>query len=181
MRCFLLPFTLLLAGAAFAATIPRMSFEHIVRSSPRAVRGVVARSWSSWDVTHTAIWTHYEIRVAETLRGPRASTFTISEPGGVVEGVGMAVPGAPQYSVGQEAVIFAYSTPIGYWRVRGFGQGWFRVEERDGRRIVRSPQTDALLIGARAATMKAAAEPVEDSLDGFLERVRAQILLEEGR
>ena len=166
----------LITGASLhAASVPAMSFEHIVRSSPRAFRGVVTKSWSAWDEGRTAIWTHYEIRVAETLRGPAGATFTISEPGGTVDGLTMEVPGAPRFSVGEEAVVFAYQTPIGYWRVRGWGQGGFRVDRQDGHGVVRAQlAAGVLLIDPKGTTAKAAAQypPGKEPLDAFLQRVR---------
>lgn len=174
---------LIAASSLSAASVPRMSFERVVRSSPRAFRGVVTKSWSAWDAGRTAIWTHYEIRVAETLRGPGVATFTMSEPGGVVGGLGMEVPGAPRFRIGEEAVVFAYQTPLGYWRVRGWGQGRFRVEELAGRRVVRAPQTGAALLDLRAPRAKAAAlsPPDRQPLEAFLERARAIIRQEESR
>ncbi len=161
-----------------------MSFERVVRSSPRAVRGVVVRSRSAWDADRNAIWTHYDIRVSETLRGPTGAIFTISEPGGRVDDLEMRVPGAPRFSVGEEAVIFAYPTPLGYWRVRGWGQGRFRVERGDGAAVVRLParptgptRPDEARKN-RAATL---APRDREQLDSFLERARTLIGLEEGR
>ena len=175
---------LLAAGALGATSVPRMSFEHVVRSSPRAFRGVVTRIWSGWDPGRTSIWTHYEIRVTETLRGPGGPTFTISEPGGVVGDLEMRVPGAPRFTVGEQAVVFAYQTPLGYWRVRGWGQGRFRIDEDNGRHVVRLPQTDASLLDLRSPLPKAAAaqqQPDVESLDSFLERVRGLIRQEQAR
>jgi len=172
---------LLAAVALSAASVPRMSFERVVRSSPRAVRGVVVKSWTGWDAARTAIWTHYEIRVSETLRGPGVATLTISEPGGTVDGLTMEVPGSPRFSVGEEAVVFAYRTPIGYWRVRGWGQGRFSIEEHNGQLVVRAPRTAALRIDPKAPPPKAAASPAGESLEAFLERARTIIRQEESR
>jgi hypothetical protein len=184
MRLPLLAAAILAVAATLsAATVPRMSFERIVRSSPRAIRGEVVRSWSAWDEAHAAIWTHYEIRVAETLRGPAAAMFTISEPGGAVGDLAMRVPGAPEFAVGEKAVFFTYPTPLGYWRVSGWGQGRFRIDEQDGGLVVRSPQPGAAILDMRPAAAKAAAvsERGGQSLEAFLERTRALIRLEEGR
>ncbi|MEZ5365825.1 MAG: hypothetical protein R2748_26710 [Bryobacterales bacterium] len=166
-----------------AATVPRMSFEQIVRDSPRAVHGVVVRSWSAWDAQRTAIWTHYEVRVSETLRGPSAQTLIISEPGGVVEDVAMSVPGAPRLEVGEEAVLFAYPTPLGHWRIRGWGQGRFPVETVAGRSVVRSPRVDAVKLTNRTAalTPESAWTPSGEDLAAFLGRVRRLIAVESSR
>jgi hypothetical protein len=169
---------------ASATSVPHMSFERVVRDSPRAFRGVVVRSWSAWDDARAAIWTHYEIRVTETLRGSAQAMFTLSEPGGAVGNLAMQVPGAPRFAVGEEAVVFAYPTPIGYWRVQGWGQGLFRIETQGGRRIVQSPSPGVLLLDARTGKAKTpSASPNMDgrSVESFLESVRSLIRVEEGR
>ena len=173
----------LLAGMSLsAASVPRMSFERVVRSSPRVVRGVVTRSWSAWDANRRTIWTHYDLRVSETLRGPAGPSFVISEPGGTVDGLTMEVPGAPRFSIGEEAVVFAYPTPLGYWRVRGWGQGRFRIEQRNGQSIVRAPDTGALLLDLRTPNAKAAATAAgPQDLEAFLEHARALIGREAGQ
>jgi hypothetical protein len=162
------------AAALPGASVPRMSFEQVVRSSPRAVHGVVVRTWSAWDASRTAIWTHYEVRVSETLRGPAEGTFTISEPGGAVGDLAMRVPGAPRLSVGQQAVLFAYPTPIGYWRISGWGQGLFPV---NGSSVKPARLEGVTLLN----TAGAAPKPEPESLDAFLGRVRSIVRAEEGR
>jgi len=104
-----------------------MSLGEIAESSERVVHGVVTRKWSAWDDSHRYIWTHYEIQVNDTLKGPVGTRFTISEPGGMVGDIGMNLSGAPEFRVGDEIIVFAYQTPIDYWRVRGYSQGGFMV------------------------------------------------------
>ncbi|MCB1018639.1 MAG: hypothetical protein H6509_07760 [Bryobacterales bacterium] len=179
----ILSLLLLVAALLPGATVPRMSFEQIVRDSPRAVHGVVVRSWSAWDAQRTAIWTHYEVRVSETLRGPASSTLTISEPGGVAGDVAMRVPGAPRLEVGEQAVLFAYPTPLGHWRIRGWGQGRFPVETVAGRSVVRGPRVDAVRLTDRTAalTAESAGTPGGEDLAAFLGRVRRLVAEEAAR
>src|SRR6185437_15429221 len=82
-------------------------------------RGGATRFWMSWDSVHKYIWTHYEISVAEALRGPAERSFVVSEPGGSLDGVRMQTSGTVPYSVGEDVVLFVYRTPIGFWRVFG--------------------------------------------------------------
>ena len=58
--------------------------------------------------------------------------LTISEPGGDLDGKHMQIVGAPRYEVGEEVVVFASPTPIGYLRTCGWGQGKFEVRPGDG-------------------------------------------------
>ena len=129
---------ILLAAAAIgqavagAAVAPRLTAEELTAQSERIVRGRVARSWTAWDPVHKYIWTHYEVAVSENIRGPHTATITVSEPGGTLDGVTMQTSGTLPFAAGEDAVLFLYRTPIGYWRVAGGPQGKFIVEH-DGR------------------------------------------------
>ena len=121
-----------LLAVAAAAVAPRITAEELVAQSEWIVRGHVARSFAAWDSKHKYIWTHYEVAVAEMLRGPYAPTVTVSEPGGTLDGVNMQTSGTLPFAAGEDAVLFLYKTPIGYWRVAGGPQGKFTVN-REGR------------------------------------------------
>ena len=117
---------LLLVPDAGATMAPRLSFEELVARSERIVHGRCLRSWSAWDAPGRFIWTHTEIQLLDRLKGS-AVTVVVSELGGIVGGLGLAVEGVPRYQPGEEVVLFLYQTPIGYWRARGLEQGVYRV------------------------------------------------------
>lgn len=119
------------AALATAAVYPRFSVENLVDRSAVIVEGQVSRSWTAWDSEHKFIWTHYELRVTDRLRGGDA-TVTVSEPGGSLNGVHMGVSGAQPYLANEHVLVFLFKTPLGYWRTSGGGQGKFSVAG-DGR------------------------------------------------
>jgi hypothetical protein len=119
---------LLLCAAADAAIVPRLSLEQLVDQSEVIVHGRVARTWVEWDRSHKYIWTHHEIEVIDPIRGAALASVIASEPGGKLDGIEMKFSGALQYSAGEEAVVFLYRTPVGYWRATGFGQGKYTVQ-----------------------------------------------------
>lgn len=110
-----------------------MSLEDIVDASESIIHGTVLRSWSAWDEGHQYIWTHYEVQVADRLKGGPPGTLVISEPGGIVGETALQIAGTPQYEVGEEVVLFAERTPLGYLRTCGWGQGKFRVDRTAAR------------------------------------------------
>jgi hypothetical protein len=134
----------LVAGAASlqATMVPRMSLEEVVDASESIVHGTVARTWSDWDEGHKYIWTHYEIHVAEQLKGGVPGKIVVSEPGGVVGETELQIVGTPRYEVGEEVVLFAERTQLGYLRTCGWGQGKFRV--------TRSAPTGKVTVGTAA-------------------------------
>lgn len=180
------PLALLLAALLAplqATTVPEMSFDEIVSRSSAIVHGTVVRSWSSWDPDRTTIWTHYEIQVRTRLKGGPGPMVTISEPGGEVDGKHMQIVGAPRYEVGEEVVVFATPTPIGYLRTCGWGQGKFDVRPAgDGaaRRVVRaSPLGVRLVRGENSAPGTAALNGAD--LDAFFAKVQAVMAGESSR
>jgi hypothetical protein len=139
---------LLSLGGVEAAVIPRLSAEELTARSEAILQGSVVRSWAAWDDKHKYIWTHYEIAVSDTIRGAAGRTFTISEPGGTLDGRTQLVSGVTRYAIGEDAVLFLYRTPIGYWRVTGGPQGKFTIAS-DGR--VRVDRDATVVRGDRAA------------------------------
>ncbi len=119
------------------------------------------------------------------LKGLAARNIVISEPGGTVGNTGMQIAGAPRYSVGEEVVLFATRTPIGYLRTVGWGQGkYVVVDARDsGRRVVRSSVRDITLFDPISKTGSPPGQKptILGRLDGvelnaFKERVRQLVV-----
>jgi hypothetical protein len=118
---------LLVCLAAQATLVPALSLEGLIDQSEIIVHGRVTGSWPAWDSKHKYIWTHYRIEVLDPIRGNPGASLVVSEPGGALDGVYMTISGALDYSVGEEAVVFLYRTPIGYLRATGSGQGKYTV------------------------------------------------------
>lgn len=132
---------LVLAGSCLkAAVFPRITAEELTAQSQLIVEGSIVRSWTAWDSAHKYVWTHYELAVTDAIRGTRGPTVTVSEPGGSLDGIHQQFSGAVPYWIGENAVLFLYKTPIGYWRAAGGPQGKFTVEP-DGR--IRANTQDA--------------------------------------
>ena len=125
-------FLLLLTACGSATTIPRLTFEQITDQSEVIVTGEVTRSWTDWDASHQFIWTHHEISIAGTHKGRPSTTVIVSEPGGTVAGLGMAVAGSVAYQPGETVVVFLQRVPNGNLRTAGWGQGKYLVD-RAGR------------------------------------------------
>ncbi len=148
-----MPFRLLLwlflcFTTAQATLVPRLSLEQLAAESELVVHGTVVRRWADWGPSRKFIWTHHEVRVADMLKGRPALSVIVSEPGGEIGEIGMAVAGAPRYCVGQEVVLFLDRTPLGYLRGSGWGQGNFSIVESpaDQTKRVRSAHVGASLI-----------------------------------
>lgn len=170
---------LLTAGVGLrAAVVPRYSLEELAHSSALIVHATVRGSWVAWDERGLYLWTHYRLEPLETIKGVAAGQVVVSEPGGTLDGVTMLVSDVVQFHQGEEVVVFLYRNGLGYWRVRGYGQGKFTlVEAKDGVKKLHT-NLDALQI---VETGAAAADGAE-ALNGWtLGRLRGQLRLAGGR
>ena len=123
-----------------ATSIVRLSLEETVAQAEWIVSGDVVRTWCGWETGHRLIWTHTEIAVRERWKGVGGATITVSEPGGVIGDIAMAIAGMVRYSPGEHVVVFLYRTPIGFIRTVGLAQGKLMV---DGRGLVHPSIADA--------------------------------------
>ena len=134
----LLAVALAVAGSVAATVVVRLTLEELVERSEVVVHGRCLRTWAAWDAERRFIWTHNEIQVLDRWKGAAGAAVVVSELGGIVGDIGMAVDGVPQYQAGEEMVLFLSRTPNGYWRTRGLGQGKHevQVDSRGGRRVL---------------------------------------------
>jgi hypothetical protein len=118
--------------ACRATIVPRLSLEEMVARSETIVSGQVTRVWTAWDSPHRFIWTHTEILVSNVTKGNRSGKLVVSEPGGIVDGLGMQIAGTPGYAPGEQVMLFLERMPNGYLRTAGMGQGKLSLSP-DGR------------------------------------------------
>jgi len=109
-------------------SIARVSFEDTVAKAEWIVEGDVVRNWCGWDNGHRFIWTHTEIAVRNSWKGSPGRRVTVSEPGGMINGMGMQVAGMVRYAPGERVIVFLYRTPIGLIRTVGLAQGKLQVD-----------------------------------------------------
>jgi len=176
----LLSWGLLFSAAAFATLVPRMTLEDLVDGSRSVVHGTVTRTWTGWDGDGRMIWTHYEIQVADSLKGSPGSRIVLSEPGGMIGDTSMQIVGVPVYEVGEEIVVFTTLTPVGFERTCGWGQGKFGVSaSEDGTRKVVSSGLRGVQLVERRRTQPGARSQAATSIDSLnglaLEEFKARL------
>jgi len=123
-------FTLCFPLVCMGTSIARVSFEDTVARAEWIVEGDVVRNWCGWDSAHRFIWTHTEIAVRNSWKGSPGRSVTVSEPGGVINGMGMQVAGMVRYATGEHVIVFLYRTPIGLIRTVGLAQGKLKVDSQ---------------------------------------------------
>jgi hypothetical protein len=120
---------LLAVSALRATTLEHLSLSEMAQKSTSIVRARVAGSHSA--NRDGAIYTYFQLQVLETWK---ASGTTISQsatevavPGGVADGIRQIATGVPDLKVGQEYVLFLWTSRSGLTQVMGLSQGRFHV------------------------------------------------------
>lgn len=126
---------LLLAGAAGATTLRRMSFDELTAASTAVARVRCVASESRWEGGR--IWTFTEFEVLESLKGSLPARVQVRMVGGRVGSLHSRVDGAPRFAAGEESFLFLVPTPLGDWTVTGWTLGTFRLHrDKSGKETV---------------------------------------------
>jgi len=129
----------------------------LTRSSRCVVQARVG-SVSSLRSEAGRITTVVELVRLDTWAGPDAETLRMLVPGGVVDGLGQHVEGAPHFAPGEEVVLFLAAHGPAFQPV-GLGQGVWRVDRSSpGAPLVRPEPLEGVLLltpsGTRAAALR---------------------------
>lgn len=141
---------MMLPLVAGAAVVERVGVAEMTRMARQVVQGTVVSRAGRYLVTPGGrrIVTDVTVRVDRALRGETNETgsLVVTTLGGVVDGQGQLVPGAPRLAEGEEVVLFLVPSrpaPDGTPRhaVIGLSQGVFHVE--------RDPASGNVRVGRR--------------------------------
>lgn len=169
---------LLIASGANGTTMLRLSLEELVDSSAVVAQvHVVSTEVVEGD---GRLETRATLRIDRALRGaPRGSILVVAIPGGVVEGWGQRVVGAPEVAAGDSALVFLEKAGGGRFRFVGMEQGFWKIVEGDGGfDVVRGQEARHVVRGSDGNIVEAPARPDREPLLPLLERVR--LLVERG-
>jgi hypothetical protein len=138
-RLFLWVVLIAAAGQTLGATvILPAEFREIVSGSQIIVHGRVIDVRSEWVDGRSRMETYVTVESATFFRGTPTPTVTFRTPGGELGRYKSVTVGAPEFRVGDEAVLFLKSQAAGVPLIFGLNQGLFRVrvDARTGRRLV---------------------------------------------
>ncbi len=109
------------------ATLQRLSLDDMIAQSTAIVRGTVVSSYAAF--SGPVIYTHYKIKVSETLKGAGQATVEVLVPGGIANNLRQTFAGAPEFQPGGEFVFFLWTGKAGLTQVLGLTQGLFALAE----------------------------------------------------
>jgi hypothetical protein len=149
---------LLTSSAAMASTVVPLSVIEMTGRSQQIFHGVCLDAEA--DIVDGDLVTRLRFRVSESLKGAPADTLSVVLPGGVVDGIRYRISGMPEFSIGEEVVLFLTEPDSRgrAWPV-GLAQGDFKVRRsEDGPPQVQRSMKDLHFQGAARTT---SATPVE--------------------
>ncbi len=118
----------LLASSAHATTIVPLSDEALIIDARLIITGKVRSVTSAWNDERTLIWTYVEIERDRLLKGGMGDrTIVLKQAGGVAESVGMEIFGQPNFTPGQEVLLYLNADGEGNLHVAHLSLGMFSI------------------------------------------------------
>lgn len=111
--------------AVGATTLVRMDLDALARSAEFVVRARCVATEARWE--SGSIWTFAQFEVLESFKGAPPRSLRVRLPGGRTGNMHTRVDGVPEFSSGEETVLFVERTSAGDLGVTSWAQGTFRV------------------------------------------------------
>lgn len=165
--------TIAMQPLAQASVLLHLSMAEMTEQSSAILLGRCVEVKSAWD--EGSIVTHNVFEVREYYKGNLGLRLTITEPGGQVENMVAEYPGVPQFQVGEEAVLFVWTSPRGRHTVIGLTQGKFRVrrDSKTGEVVLRQSSSNEPMLEPAHHSHGGTVSPLSFSLAAFRQQVAA--------
>ncbi len=112
---------------AHATLVRPVTVEAMARRSDAVVRGVVVSRRSVCGSGAKRVVTLVGVETHAVWRGEAPALLTVVVPGGTADGVGQQIAGAPEFTVGEEVVLFLRREGPGRFRVKDLALGKFAI------------------------------------------------------
>jgi hypothetical protein len=136
------------AGSLSATTLVPADFAQMARESELIVRGTVVRVDGQRTGARQTIESLITLRVSDTIKGSAVEETVFRVPGGKVGPNRRVMVGAPQFSRGDEVILFLKGRAPAIAMPYGLSQGVYRVTRTAGTSVV----TPAVVAGAGRVT-----------------------------
>ena len=123
-------------GSLSATTLVPADFAQMARESELIVRGTVVRVDGQRKGARQTIESLITLRVSDTIKGTTVDETTFRVPGGKVGPYRRVMVGAPQFSTGDEVILFLKGSPPAIAMPYGLSQGVYRVSRITGTPVV---------------------------------------------
>jgi hypothetical protein len=139
------------ANVSTATTAVMLTDEDLTASSRVILIGNVQSVKAQWDADHQSINTYVKVNVASLLKGQlQNQTIVFKQLGGRIGDEATVIFGAPEYTVGQQVLLFLDTRQDGTLRIAHLFQGKYDLIDEAGRpRVKRSVSRDEVnILGA---------------------------------
>lgn len=159
-------------AAPVAATVARsISFDEKVQQADGIFLGRCTAIRSAWDPTGRWILTYSTFQVEKAFKGPAVPEVTLVTPGGQVGSIRQETVGVPDFTAGQQNVVFLKRGSVGP-TVLYLDQGVYDVAPDDRGELEVKPVASNLVL-VDSQTGKVPGAETARSLRGFEQEVRA--------
>jgi hypothetical protein len=150
---------LVTASTVEARTVQRLSFDRLISEADLIVRGRVEKIKNQQAADGRSATTVVTVSVDRQFKGPDVSSVDIEQPGGSIGEMVQAVPGSPEFSSGEDVVLFLKRQRGGTFKIVGGKQGKFTAKIQ--------PQSNNWVVEDFARRT--------ESLDTFLDRLTSMV------
>jgi hypothetical protein len=150
-----------LVGASFveASTVQKLSFDRLIGEADFIVLGRVEELKSQQGRDRRSVSTVVTVSIDRQFKGPKLSSVTIEQPGGSMGDIAQGIPGLPEFSSGEDVVLFLKRQRGGTFKIVGGKQGKFTAKTQ--------PQSNNWVVEDFARRT--------ESLDSFLDRLTSMV------
>lgn len=171
LAIFLFPLT------ATATSVVALDLPLLTKASNTVVYGEVVKQESKWDAQKRTISTFSTLRIESSVKGGGEQEVIIEQPGGTVNDDAQRVLGAVLLQPNEKVLLFLenHSNSSNY-KITGFGQGMYRVQEQGGNQVAHPVQAHGLELfkwSANGKLTKTASDLSAMPLDKLVETIRA--------
>ncbi|HEY2920172.1 MAG TPA: hypothetical protein VGK77_14395 [Candidatus Binatia bacterium] len=119
-----------LAVASFveASTVQKLSFDRLIGEADLIVRGRVEELKIQQAADRRSMTTVVTVSIERQFKGPKVSSVTIEQPGGPMGDIAQGVPGLPEFSSGEDVVLFLKRQRGSTFKIVGGKQGKFTAK-----------------------------------------------------
>jgi hypothetical protein len=131
-QLFLIFIGLAAASLVQSGMVQKLSLDRLIGEADLIVRGRVDEIKSRRASDRRTVATVVTITIVRQFKGPKVSSVTIEQPGGSLGDVTLGVPGLPEFTIGEDVILFLKRQRGGAFNIVGGNQGKFTAKTQPG-------------------------------------------------
>ena len=159
------------------ATVEAMTLEEMAQRADMIFIGRSIGSRADWNAQHTRVYTHTTFEVERFLKGGAGErSMTVRLWGGQVGPLRSIVPGTPDFTNGEQVLLFCVGSGARVPTLLGLALGKFTLSVDDaGERILKRDISGLILVNYRTDSVQAGTPPTRFLLSEVESRISAAL------